>query len=56
MKKKFCCDKRVFTALVDLSEVVYALVSLNCNYSQETSSKLSKALRSINNIIEGESQ
>ena len=41
-------DKKVYQALVDLSEVVYGLVSLSNNYSADLGEKLSKALTSIN--------
>jgi len=44
-------DKDIYEALVALSEVVYELVSLDCNYSQVIGDKLTEALIKINNCI-----
>jgi hypothetical protein len=44
-------EKEIYQALVDISEVLYDLVSLPSNYSTTTGKKLSQALRSINKCI-----
>ena len=49
---KYKCGPEVYKALVDISEVIYAIVRLNNVYSKEISDKLNQALRSINDCIE----
>jgi hypothetical protein len=50
-KTKYKCDKEVFEALKELSEVLFILTRMANNYSEKAGEHLDKALVAINHLI-----
>lgn len=45
------CNKEVYNALAAISEVLYMLVSNNCNYSETLAKQMSDTFKEINKCI-----